>query len=81
MVRLGQIIQWATGTGKSLTQKAVQNPAPTLSQMEGVDTSKFKSPQGMPTFRCYEYWVDNVREFDEYGEVTERFMDWFRRNF
>lgn len=79
MVGIGQIVQWVTG--KSSTQNVERMPVtPTPPpSLPGVDTSKFKSPQGMPTFRCYEYWVDNVREFDEYGEVKERFMDWFRR--
>lgn len=75
---VGQIINWVTG--KSSIREAERKPVtPTPPNIPGVDVSKFKSPQGMPTFRCYEYWLDNVREFDEYGEVTERFMDWFRR--
>lgn len=79
MVGIGQIVQWVTG--KSSTQNVERTPVtPTPPpNLPKVDLNKLKNPQGYPTPFCYEYWANNIREFDELGEVRERFMDWFRR--
>ena len=73
---LGKIVEWVTGIGS--IQKDERQPV-TPTPDPKVNLSKFRNAQGLPTFQCYEYWADNVRRFDEYGEVTEKFMDWFRR--
>jgi hypothetical protein len=60
-----------------IQQQVEQKPVtPTLPQR---DSKKFKNAQGCPTYDAYIFWIDNVRDFDEFGEVKERFMDWFRR--
>lgn len=74
---VGQIISWVTGK-YSIPKDERMPVTPTPPNLPKVDLAKLKNPQGYPTPFCYEYWVNNVRQFDDQGEVMVKFMDWFR---
>jgi len=66
-------IEWVTGrfSIQEVEQKPVTLP-PTIETPQHVRLSE------CPTLADFDYWKNNVRQVDRYGNEYPRFMEWYK---